>query len=587
MTYQCDVAVRSSSTLLSEENRTRLQRYFAAPAHVAQAKRVEEGDEDAMVEVAAALDLPAAPVLAEIAFERRSAERAALAAMRARFFATRPPVSPVQESGRVEAPRRSPLDVRLRGLTVRGPDEERAAAKAVDAARLENGALLRSLLDAGPCDAMTRFILGERIDPSVFEVAPLADPLDGPPPGFVSLPDDFAQALLHLRRVDLERALLPEVATELPANAQTWRDPTLLAQRALLQELKVVEGLHSGRGDARARELVRWANADSADVVAFFNPTTGAVMLSGRTVPLPDAMRANIDASANAGLLRSLITDRAGGAVLDDLVAYLAPRMPTNVLEAVRRAELNRVLLLPSTALLNPTNSFASTVVAPAALFGAAVAVAGGLTVLLGGDVGAFVGAQALTMATWAKTRMAPEYDRPELRLLARWRKPRSPAEEDGVFGNFDAKRREPAVAASPWLDTASLASFFVHEIAHVLDRALGEGGPLSETPEFRALFDRTRAAAAEGRTKPAFPTPYSATEPKEFFAECLLIFLGLHANSRGGDERKVTRAVLRDQNPEVFAYFEGLLGTVLPQTLAEGRVVPSRRWAKLNVAAR
>ncbi len=86
------------------------------------------------------------------------------------------------------------------------------------------------------------------------------------------------------------------------------------------------------------------------------------------------------------------------------------------------------------------------------------------------------------------------------------------------------------------------------HEFGHALDCALGSGVYVSSTDEtLRALFAQATA----------FVTPYAATAPDEYFAECLRAYV--EVNDPQSFWPRATRARLRRVDAAMFVYVERL----------------------------
>jgi hypothetical protein len=113
------------------------------------------------------------------------------------------------------------------------------------------------------------------------------------------------------------------------------------------------------------------------------------------------------------------------------------------------------------------------------------------------------------------------------------------------------------------------------HELAHALDHVLGQQGKyLSSEPEFRAIYDETRAATDSGKGAPAFPTDYAATDPQELFAESAAIFLGTHTlREQGNVETVTTREDLRRTNPKLYSFMEKVFAERVPEALRQNRI--------------
>jgi len=94
------------------------------------------------------------------------------------------------------------------------------------------------------------------------------------------------------------------------------------------------------------------------------------------------------------------------------------------------------------------------------------------------------------------------------------------------------------------------------HEFGHALDCALGGGVYRSSTdPHLRRFF--TEASA--------YVTPYAATAPDEYFAECLRAYV--EANDPASFWPRATRSRLRRIDPQMYDYVERLFHGVFAQS--------------------
>ncbi|HZH02714.1 MAG TPA: hypothetical protein VEY30_02950, partial [Myxococcaceae bacterium] len=106
-----------------------------------------------------------------------------------------------------------------------------------------------------------------------------------------------------------------------------------------------------------------------------------------------------------------------------------------------------------------------------------------------------------------------------------------------------------------------------LHELMHAVDWALGTGGrQYSSTPEWRSLFEATRAREGHGGTCLPFPTAYSQTDSSEFFADCAATFLSSHVDSSGN---VAVREDLRRHLPDVEAALDRLFSETIPDAVA------------------
>lgn len=121
-------------------------------------------------------------------------------------------------------------------------------------------------------------------------------------------------------------------------------------------------------------------------------------------------------------------------------------------------------------------------------------------------------------------------------------------------------------VIHTPLFDRSDVRTHTVtHEILHVIDFSCGTGLGLSAEPEFMALYD------AICRGEAASPSDYALTSARELFAEAGAAYLGV--------DRNLSRAALREKNPELCAYFDELFESRLPQIVRDGGVRPSTEW--------
>ncbi len=86
------------------------------------------------------------------------------------------------------------------------------------------------------------------------------------------------------------------------------------------------------------------------------------------------------------------------------------------------------------------------------------------------------------------------------------------------------------------------------HEFGHAIDCVLGEGVYHSSTdPRLREMFAQARG----------FVTPYAATAPDEYFAECMRAFV--EVNDPASFWPRATRERLARLDPPMHAYLERL----------------------------
>lgn len=146
-------------------------------------------------------------------------------------------------------------------------------------------------------------------------------------------------------------------------------------------------------------------------------------------------------------------------------------------------------------------------------------------------------------------------------------------------------------VALSPGRPVAAMfRTAAIHELMHALDLALGsDGEAFSESGEWLELYEETLKECRSKNGTLGFPNAYSRTDPKEFFAECLTMFLVGNVNGYGAQEVVTTREDLRRVNPRAYALAEKFFREVVPEARRVGKriTLEQRIWyARESIAA-
>ncbi len=123
----------------------------------------------------------------------------------------------------------------------------------------------------------------------------------------------------------------------------------------------------------------------------------------------------------------------------------------------------------------------------------------------------------------------------------------------------------------------AQRRTYLRHEVAHVLDAALGM---ISTKLEWMAIFDKTRDAVARGNPSLRFPDHHASTNPGEFFAVSVSAYLQQNVTGIPASPAITTRGDLLRMNPDAYAFVEKLFAG----ELAGARARPAREAAIGNM---
>ncbi len=136
-------------------------------------------------------------------------------------------------------------------------------------------------------------------------------------------------------------------------------------------------------------------------------------------------------------------------------------------------------------------------------------------------------------------------------------------AQQNGKnLGLYFPVSRETVITAGTGFPPPGVATTVAHELAHALDYLFGdEGKPFSGSAAWVALFNKTE----EMQGSLQFPTRYSSTHPREFFAECSAMFLDRFVAQGPTADVVLSRQHLRSVNPEAYALMEELFLRRLP----------------------
>jgi hypothetical protein len=155
--------------------------------------------------------------------------------------------------------------------------------------------------------------------------------------------------------------------------------------------------------------------------------------------------------------------------------------------------------------------------------------------------------------------------------------------ERSGVLGIYAPTARSIEVQVQRVRSPAERDSFLLHEMAHALDAALGdERGPLSQSPEWVALWEEGMAALEAGEAN-GILTSNCAIGPDEMFADYAAIFLRTDVNESDYGIWVTTRADLKERSEKGYEMVERVFAELIPAKLAEPGL-PSRLRELLGV---